>query len=58
MQVLNHDNEDARKSASALVEALLRKIDSSYASSTRRRRKANRGRVDRVLREGQALGAL
>eukprot|EP00903_Cladosiphon_okamuranus_P015037 g13912.t1 len=56
-KVLNHDNEDTRKSASALVEALLRKIGSSYASSTRRR-KASRGRVDRILREGQALGAL
>eukprot|EP00752_Nemacystus_decipiens_P003287 g3042.t1 len=57
-KVLNHDSEGTRKSASALVEALLRRIDSSYASSSRRRRKASRGRVDRILREGRALGAL
>ena len=57
-QVLNHDNEDARKAASALVEALLRQVESGYASSTRRRRKAGRGRIDRILREGQALGSL
>lgn len=57
-QVLNYDNEDTRKAASRLVEAVLKQIDSSYACSTRRSKKASKGRLARVLREGQALGAL
>ncbi|CAM9569656.1 unnamed protein product [Ectocarpus sp. 8 AP-2014] len=57
-KVLNHDNEDARKAASRLVEAILRQIDSTYVRSSRRRRRASQARVARVLREGQAIGAL
>ncbi|CBJ33370.1 hypothetical protein Esi_0471_0001 [Ectocarpus siliculosus] len=57
-KVLNHDNEDTRKAASRLVEAILRQIDSTYVRSSRRRRRASQARVARVLREGQAIGAL
>ncbi|CAM9148420.1 unnamed protein product [Ectocarpus sp. 12 AP-2014] len=57
-KVLNHDNEDTRKAASRLVGAILRQIDSTYVRSSRRRRRASQARVARVLREGQAIGAL
>ncbi|CAN0140230.1 unnamed protein product [Ectocarpus sp. 4 AP-2014] len=57
-KVLNHDNENTRKAASRLVGAILRQIDSTYVRSSRRRRRASQARVARVLREGQAIGAL
>ncbi len=44
--------------ASGLVEAILKQIDACYACSTSRRKRASKGRLARILREGRAVGAL
>lgn len=54
-KVANYDNKNTRRAASALVEALVERLfDKSKGSE----RMTTKGRINRIIREGEAIGAL